>query len=81
MVNLFLVLFRNKILFLKKAFSVESFDHEITFLNKGLIAIIIIYLFYMRDQLCKTFFHVQTVCIHYLKQFSFFIYLKDHFNT
>lgn len=23
----------------------------------------IIYLFYMRDQLCKAFFHVQTVCI------------------
>ncbi|CAF1260515.1 unnamed protein product [Adineta steineri] len=42
------------------AFSVEDYDKELTFLTKGLIAIIIIYLFYMRDQLSKVFFHVQT---------------------
>ncbi|CAF1204439.1 unnamed protein product, partial [Adineta steineri] len=42
------------------AFSVEDYDKELTFLTKGLIAIIIIYLFYMRDQLSKVFFHVET---------------------
>jgi hypothetical protein len=52
-----------------KAFSVEAFDHEETFLNKGLITIIIIYLFYMRDQLFKVFFHVETVCFYRAKIF------------
>lgn len=39
----------------------ETFDHDGLFLNKALITIIVIYLFYMRDQLSKAFLHVQTV--------------------
>jgi hypothetical protein len=61
-----------------QAFSVEAFDHEETFLNKGLITIIIIYLFYMRDQLCKAFFHVQTVRVFIpLRFFGNVIYLRS----
>ena len=43
------------------AFDVESFDHHMSYLNKGLLAIIIIYLFYIRDQLCGLFFPIDTV--------------------
>lgn len=41
----------------------DTFDHEGTFLNKALLTVIVIYLFYMRDQLCKAIFHVETVCL------------------
>lgn len=43
------------------AFSVESFDHDMAYLNKGLLAILIIYLYYIRDQLCGLFFRIDTV--------------------
>lgn len=42
-------------------FDVESYDKESTFINKGLVGLIIIYLFFMRDQLSAIFFHIQTV--------------------
>ncbi|CAF1414495.1 unnamed protein product [Adineta ricciae] len=41
-------------------FDVESYDKESTFINKGLVGLIIIYLFFMRDQLSTIFFHIQT---------------------
>ncbi len=66
-----------KLILFVKAFSVENFDREGTFFNKGLLTIIIIYLFYMRDQLCKAFFHVQTVCIiSFTFSHIFFIFFK-----
>ena len=40
----------------------EHSDRELLYLNKGLLTILLIYLFYMRDQLSQVYFHVETVC-------------------
>ncbi|CAF0804384.1 unnamed protein product [Rotaria sordida] len=43
------------------AFSIEDYDKDLTFLTKALVTTIVIYLFYMRDQIFETFLHVETV--------------------
>ncbi|CAF4728693.1 unnamed protein product [Rotaria sp. Silwood1] len=43
------------------AFSIEDYDKDLTFLTKALITTIVIYLFYMRDQIFETFLHIETV--------------------
>ncbi|CAF3498842.1 unnamed protein product [Rotaria sp. Silwood1] len=42
------------------AFSIEDYDKDLTFLTKALITTIVIYLFYMRDQIFETFLHIET---------------------
>ncbi|CAF1011390.1 unnamed protein product [Adineta ricciae] len=47
------------------AFNIPDLDVHHSYLNKSLIPIIIIYLYYMRDQLLRIFLHVETiVCTH-----------------
>ncbi|CAF2954609.1 unnamed protein product [Rotaria sp. Silwood2] len=41
------------------AFSIEDYDKDLTFLTKGLLTTIVIYLFYMRDQIFETFLHIE----------------------
>ncbi|CAF3347643.1 unnamed protein product, partial [Rotaria sp. Silwood1] len=47
------------------AFNIPDLDIHHSYLNKALISMIIIYIYYMRDQLLRIFFNIETiVCTH-----------------
>ncbi|CAF0813565.1 unnamed protein product [Rotaria sordida] len=47
------------------AFDIPDLDIRHSYLNKALISMIIIYIYYMRDQLLRIFFNIETiVCTH-----------------
>ena len=60
---MYIFIMKKKLCFLK-AFNIPNLDIHHSYLNKALITMIAMYLFYMRDQLSRIFLNIETVWIY-----------------